>query len=161
MKEEELIQLKPFALTKANYFEVLWSFRTSGAGWFYVTMFLLGLFMVFANGNERYILVVGLIFMAFPVRLFALLYRFVNLKSNRTAYEERHIDMTSAGMNCTMVGGAKSFVPWPYVIRCTELKRYYVLHLNEGVFIPVDKSAFQNRSDEQLFRHWLTAATPR
>ncbi|MBL7953431.1 MAG: YcxB family protein [Flavobacteriales bacterium] len=161
MKEEEPILLKPFALTKANYFDVLWSFRTGGAGWFYVTLFLLGLFLIFGNAGSVYILLVGFLFVVMPVRLIVLLYRYVNLKSNRTAYEERHIEMTATGMSVIMDGGARSFVPWSYVFRCTDLKRYYILHLNEGMFIPVDKSAFQSHIDEQRFRSWLTASTPR
>lgn len=83
------------------------------------------------------------------------------MRNNRTLFEERHIEMSETGLSAITEGGLMSFVPWPYVVRCTELKRFYVLHLNEGDGILIDRSAFPDTCSEEQFRTWLTEAKPR
>ena len=132
-----------------------------GTGWLYAVMFLLGLFVLITANGERFAQILGVVFIYYPSNLVFQLYRFVRQHNNRTIFEERHIEMSSMGVKVTMDGGSLNFVPWPYVVHCIELKRFYILYLNEGVIIPIDRCTFPDTSSEERFRAWLTSATPR
>lgn len=149
----ETIELAPMRLTRSAFFRLIVMLRVRKSGWIYAVFLLVGIVSVAYGPKEQALL--GLLLIALPFIMLAVLWHWAIRKDNQHVYEERRFVLDEEKLLGITAGGGRSEVPWNYVKRLVEIDGRYLLYISAGQMIILDKLAFPDRASEERFLSWV------